>query len=964
MSEDMTTAHAAANAKPWMHASLQEECALLPLEEEEAVLKGATKVDAGEIDSDLTTEQTPENMSRTCTSLFQPSPADSELSADFVDASEEGLENPTATPGSALRLNKDVAPFSHDSPAADETAAASPAARQLSPEPKPSPPSPPSPRPCPRQPEPTAPFSPSSCVASQGGGAAATAAPSSSAAPVPPASPVGLSSDVSAAVDLQRVSPGGTVPGDNPARDNEAEGSAAGSADDAKLREDSGERAFSPAHPQDGEGRASMQGDREPVAGSTRGEGEKKREGDESQTEEASTRAQSLSKKSAESRESSKSRRRPEADAAASGAALAAACEGLHTEEGREETARPPEDAEASVTGPKGAAGETERAAEGPRDEADATAAPQSEKRASSSPSAAGAAERATPEEARTQAKGRLDAKMRAKFKREFVRSWVDINRAPSWPPIKKNKYLSSDWKRVDLRKAAGEIRVETKKHRLFLNDLCYLFDGVFTQKSTLGRKAGLGLFCERPEGLHKGQIITEFVGWLVDRDLAESYRKQRTASHIVAVQKGFLYIDGAKEPAYGMGGGSFANDGSEFLGGPGNNAQFYHWFDEELGRTRVFLRATADIKNGQEIFVPYHKTYWVDNFEEQAENCPDAFKQRKLEQLRRRYKNPEFVHIPHREELRLRQQEEAERKKRVKEEAERKKRQKKEAEKRRCPVKRPCSAYLLFSISRRRELMKARGLCSGEAEESDAARPQAFAAEQKNQRTDFQAGRGADAPAVGGERKRRQSAGPTSRASAGDASAAPSEPPAPSSGAKSARKRRRTGEAEDDAKSSGGAASAEGSSRPRAASSSVPSSAGGVSSRAGDDRARATGAAATKGGSRSLMSLSAALTREIAREWGTMKPEQKKRWEQTAEKERARYLKAVQRWKEKTKKRAVKTGTRERPASRQQRDRPARKGRQGASARSAGPQKAHGSECEGLSDAKEATARSAAAEA
>ena len=31
------------------------------------------------------------------------------------------------------------------------------------------------------------------------------------------------------------------------------------------------------------------------------------------------------------------------------------------------------------------------------------------------------------------------------------------------------------------------------------------------------------------------------------------------------------------KEPYYGTGGASFANDGSEFLGGPGNNSIFYH---------------------------------------------------------------------------------------------------------------------------------------------------------------------------------------------------------------------------------------------------------------------------------------------------------------------------------------------------------------------------------------------------
>lgn len=44
-----------------------------------------------------------------------------------------------------------------------------------------------------------------------------------------------------------------------------------------------------------------------------------------------------------------------------------------------------------------------------------------------------------------------------------------------------------------------------------------------------------------------------------------------------------------------------------------------YSRFDDELGRTRVFLRATADIKCGEEIFVPYDKTYWLDNLEEQV---------------------------------------------------------------------------------------------------------------------------------------------------------------------------------------------------------------------------------------------------------------------------------------------------------------------------------------------------------
>lgn len=301
---------------------------------------------------------------------------------------------------------------------------------------------------------------------------------------------------------------------------------------------------------------------------------------------------------------------------------------------------------------------------------------------------------------------GRLSDKLRAKFKREFNRSWVDINSAPSWPPIKKTKYLTSDWKIVDLRVGAAQ-RHEKKKNRLFLNSLCYLFDGVYTQKSTLGRKAGLGLFCERPEGFRKGQIITEFVGWLVDREQAESYRKQRAASHIVAVQKGFLYIDGAKEPTYGMGGGSFANDGSEFLGGPGNNAHFYHWFDDELGRTRVFIRATADIKSGQEIFVPYERTYWVDNFEEQAENCPELFRKKKLEQLRRKFR--------HMEELQKSRLAAGGRKRGscICAPAKQKSQGQKKEDRKVCErndkspaLKRPLSAYMLFSKERRRELL------------------------------------------------------------------------------------------------------------------------------------------------------------------------------------------------------------------------------------------------------------------
>ncbi|KAF8821186.1 SET domain containing lysine methyltransferase KMTox [Cardiosporidium cionae] len=223
---------------------------------------------------------------------------------------------------------------------------------------------------------------------------------------------------------------------------------------------------------------------------------------------------------------------------------------------------------------------------------------------------------------------------------RSFSINTLDMNKNPSWPPMKRNKVCNSDWNVLNFSRT--EPSPESKSNRLFLNSLASLYDGVVTNKSTLGRKAGLGLFCTRKEGFKKAIVFTEFVGWMVHRDDAEKFRRERRASHIVAVEKGFLYIDGEKFPHFGIGGGSFANDGSEFLGGPGNNAEFYYWYDEQLGRKRVFLRATRDIHENEEIFVPYNKQYWVDNFEEELENCPPTFREKQLQLLQKREKERE----------------------------------------------------------------------------------------------------------------------------------------------------------------------------------------------------------------------------------------------------------------------------------------------------------------------------------
>ncbi|KAL8439242.1 hypothetical protein Efla_005719 [Eimeria flavescens] len=365
-------------------------------------------------------------------------------------------------------------------------------------------------------------------------------------------------------------------------------------------------------------------------------------------------------------------------------AAAAAAGEAAAEEAGGEAVAAAPcsmtSSSSSSGSAAEGSSSSTSRSSRNPRKRSSSSSTGNSGEGGGAQPSAAPSA----------------DAKQRARLKRQFVRNqWLDINKAPSWPPIKKNRYLQSDWQSVDFRPQAPE----TKKSRLFLNTLCYLCEGVITKKSTLGRRAGLGLFCEKAEGFEKGAIITEFVGWLVDREQAEQLRRRRRASHIVAVQKGFLYIDGVKDPYYGTGAASFANDGSEFLGGPGNNSHFYHWFDDEIGRTRVFLRAARRIENGEEIFVPYDKNYWQDNFEEQEENCPDAFRKKKIEQLQKKYNDYTITSM---QDLKARQ---------ALLEQKRQEQQEKKAETKRQPkkhnIKRPLSAYMRFSVERRKEIVE-----------------------------------------------------------------------------------------------------------------------------------------------------------------------------------------------------------------------------------------------------------------
>lgn len=156
-------------------------------------------------------------------------------------------------------------------------------------------------------------------------------------------------------------------------------------------------------------------------------------------------------------------------------------------------------------------------------------------------------------------------------------------------------------------------------KSPYWLDSIATLCDGVETCRSSLGRSAGLGLFACRE--FPKNSVITEFVGWTIDREDALRLRFLRKASHIVKAFSMQEYIYGAKDVVAFIGGASFANDGSADLGGPGNNTKWYDYFDNCQGRHRKFLKALRDIQVGEEIFVSYHRDYWKDVGEEDGQH-------------------------------------------------------------------------------------------------------------------------------------------------------------------------------------------------------------------------------------------------------------------------------------------------------------------------------------------------------
>uniref|UniRef100_A0A0G4H075 SET domain-containing protein n=1 Tax=Chromera velia CCMP2878 TaxID=1169474 RepID=A0A0G4H075_9ALVE len=136
--------------------------------------------------------------------------------------------------------------------------------------------------------------------------------------------------------------------------------------------------------------------------------------------------------------------------------------------------------------------------------------------------------------------------------------------------------------------------------------------DGVTVDTSMLGRVAGSGLFATK--AFEEGDIVTEFVGYLLDRETAMRQKEKGTHSHIMTLVKNHSYLMCLKDVVAGLGGAHFANDGTVSKNGkpaPGVNAKNFWYFDKDMACTRVFLKATKRIEIGQEIFISYGEVYW-----------------------------------------------------------------------------------------------------------------------------------------------------------------------------------------------------------------------------------------------------------------------------------------------------------------------------------------------------------------
>ncbi|CBZ55774.1 putative SET domain containing protein [Neospora caninum Liverpool] len=136
---------------------------------------------------------------------------------------------------------------------------------------------------------------------------------------------------------------------------------------------------------------------------------------------------------------------------------------------------------------------------------------------------------------------------------------------------------------------------------------------GLVVSASSLGRGSGLGVYATRAYSARSR--IGEYAGVCVDRKVAMMLRGMGTSTHVMRVGMQYQYLVGYRLPFVFGGAGAFVNDGRWYADGrkgPGVTARFHVAYDKKRAKDRVYVVATRDIAEGEEIFTSYDNQYWA----------------------------------------------------------------------------------------------------------------------------------------------------------------------------------------------------------------------------------------------------------------------------------------------------------------------------------------------------------------
>lgn len=113
-------------------------------------------------------------------------------------------------------------------------------------------------------------------------------------------------------------------------------------------------------------------------------------------------------------------------------------------------------------------------------------------------------------------------------------------------------------------------------------------------------KDAGFGLFAKST--IKKGDLISEFTGELIDNNQVEILSSKRKMLYLIDWDENYT-LDVEKSDCFAK----YANDaeGLKLIKNLKNNSKI-SWYNNKL-----FLEATKDIKQNEEIYVSYGKEYW-----------------------------------------------------------------------------------------------------------------------------------------------------------------------------------------------------------------------------------------------------------------------------------------------------------------------------------------------------------------